>query len=101
MESRTHHVYILANFNRSLYIGFTGNLEQRICQHREGILGGHTAKYRIHNLVHFESFDSPLKAITREKDLKSWTRRKKIELIERDNPGWLDLSAGWGQSANR
>ena len=99
-EGRIYYVYILASLNRALYIGFTSDIEQRIWQHREGMFGGHTSKYKICRLVYLESFGNPRDAIAREKEMKLWTRIKKVELVERDNPEWLDLSANWGNSAH-
>lgn len=88
----TYHVYILASGrNGTLYIGITGNLAQRIWQHRNGEGSKFAAKYGIHHLVHVESFTDPNEAIAREKAMKKWRRAWKLELIEQDNPQWLDL----------
>ncbi|MFH1530955.1 MAG: GIY-YIG nuclease family protein [Pseudomonadota bacterium] len=91
----TPHVYILASWNRAVYIGVTTNLRARLEQHRCGAHGSHTARYRISRLVHIEEFGDVLDAIRREKELKGWRRHKKIALIERDNPEWKDLSMDW------
>ena len=68
-------------------------MECRIGQHREGATGGLTARYGVTRLVHFERFGDMAHAIAREKQLKAWTRDWKIQLIETDNPRWLDLYA--------
>lgn len=88
----TYHVYILASArNGTLYTGVTGHLAQRIWQHRNGE-GSHFAKrYGVTRLVHVEAFADPNDAIAREKAIKKWRRAWKLELIERDNPQWLDL----------
>lgn len=91
--SKTYYVYILASkINGTLYIGVTSNLEQRIQQHRSKTFKGFTEKYEVHNLVYYESTDSAETALSREKQLKKWNRSWKIELIEKDNPNWDDIS---------
>ena len=88
---KTYHVYILASGrNGTLYTGVTGDLPQRIWQHRNGEGSQFAAKYRVRNLVHVEAFTDPNAAIAREKAMKKWRRAWKLELIERDNPQWLD-----------
>jgi putative endonuclease len=90
MPPREYHfwVYILASRSRNLYVGVTNSIHNRIGKHRETIPGTHTARYNIHRLVYFEYFRY---AISREKELKRWTRAQKIELIEKTNPTWEDL----------
>ena len=86
------YVYILSNLNRNvLYIGVTNNLERRLYEHRSGLLEGFTKKYHVHKLVYFECFNDPKTAISREKQLKRWTRQKKNALIAQENPLWIDL----------
>jgi putative endonuclease len=85
-------VYILASRSRALYVGITSNLPRRIHQHRTGTFGSFTSRYDIHHLVHFEHTTDVRSAIEREKELKSWTRKKKLDLIEEHNPGWRDLA---------
>ncbi len=85
-------VYILASQkNGTLYIGVTGDLARRIWSHREGLVEGFTKRYDVKKLVHIERFADVALAIAREKAMKKWRRAWKIELIERDNPGWDDL----------
>ena len=90
--ARRYYVYILASHkNGTLYTGITGDLPKRIWEHREGLGGDFTRRYRVHRLVHVEIFDDPEIAIAREKAIKKWNRAWKIALIERDNPDWDDL----------
>jgi len=97
MIERTPCVYILANrYNGATYVGVTSNLIGRIVQHRDGRFDGHTKKYCIVRLVHFEVADSMEAAIAREKQLKRWRREWKRNLIEAHNPLWNDLAVGFG-----
>ena len=84
-------VYILSSRSRNLYVGMTNNLSGRTATHREQTPGTYTTRYTIHRLVYFEYFRYVRSAITREKELKHWTRAQKMELIERMNPAWDDL----------
>jgi putative endonuclease len=87
-----YYVYILASRkNGTLYTGVTNGLGRRCWQHREGVVSGFTKTYRVKRLVHFEQFASVRDAIQREKNIKHWPRRWKVELIEADNPDWFDL----------
>ena len=87
---RQYWVYILASRSRVPYTGMTNNLELRVAQHREGKVG-FTAKYRVHRLVYCESTNDVMAAIAREKQIKAWTRAKRVALIESVNPTWDDL----------
>jgi putative endonuclease len=90
---RTYFVYILASGHHgTLYVGITRDLRNRIEQHRSGFGSKFVSKYKIYRLVHVETFASPLEAIAREKQLKNWRRDWKIELIEKENLDWCDLS---------
>ncbi|MCX6713188.1 MAG: GIY-YIG nuclease family protein [Candidatus Vogelbacteria bacterium] len=85
--------YILASkLNGTLYTGVTNDVERRLTEHKNGEVDGFTKKYRIHLLVYYEVFDRIENAIEREKNLKNWKRAWKIELIEKENPLWRDLS---------
>jgi putative endonuclease len=85
-------VYILASKrNGTLYIGVTSDLVKRIWEHRENMVEGFTKRYNVHILVWYELHESMESAITREKRLKNWKRNWKLELIENNNPKWLDL----------
>ncbi|WP_460762923.1 GIY-YIG nuclease family protein [Lysobacter fragariae] len=93
--TRTYYVYLLASRSRALYSGVTSDLMRRVFEHRQHLVPGHTALYRIDRLVHFEATDDVHTAIAREKQLKGWRRDKKIALIESGNPKWVDLAAEW------
>ncbi|MGA2961041.1 MAG: GIY-YIG nuclease family protein [Candidatus Korobacteraceae bacterium] len=97
MAATTRHfyVYIAASISGTLYIGVTNNLHKRIWQHKQGAFEGFTKQYEVNRLIYFESFDDIRTAINREKQLKGWSRRKKIWLVERVNPRWEDLSRQW------
>lgn len=93
-------VYMMASQKQgTLYIGVTSNLIQRVWQHRTGAVEGFTQQYGVKMLVWYEQHESMESAIVREKAMKKWRRDWKINLIERDNPYWLDLwSAIVGES---
>jgi putative endonuclease len=97
VESKTYYAYIVASRSRTLYVGFTSNLFTRVLQHRNGTYEGFTSTYSCHCLVWYECFGHPTEAISREKQIKRWSRAKKITLIEHENPTWVDLSADWGK----
>ena len=89
-------VYILTNWNDSvLYIGVTGNLVRRLYEHQNGLVDGFTKKYNVHKLVYYEHTNDVYSAISREKQLKKWSRSKKNALVSSVNPTWLDLSLDW------
>jgi putative endonuclease len=92
IDMKQYYVYIMSNKSRTLYTGVTDNLARRVYEHQHGLVPGFTSKYKITRLVYFESTDSVLSAIAREKQIKGWLRSKKIELIESMNPNWDDLS---------
>jgi putative endonuclease len=91
---RQYYVYILASRSRRLYVGVTSNLLRRLAQHRAG-LSAFTTRYRILRLVYFESCGNAYSAITREKQIKSWRRSRRVALIESANRPWDDLSEPW------
>ena len=95
MHEGSYFTYIVASRSHTLYIGVTGDLRKRIFQHKWKEFGGFTEKYNCDRLVWFELFQEVTKAIAREKQLKGWRREKKIALIERMNPTWVDLSREW------
>jgi len=89
---RCYWVYILASrIGGTLYIGVTNDLVRRVYEHRSKIADGFTSKYDVTRLVYYESFADIENAILREKRLKRWKRRWKIDLIETGNPNWDDL----------
>jgi putative endonuclease len=92
-------VYIITNKNRStLYIGVTNDLVRRMAEHRSKETRGFSADYALSILLYHETYPDAASAIAREKQLKGWRRNKKVNLIERMNPRWMDLSAALEQS---
>jgi putative endonuclease len=89
---RYYCVYIMTNkANTVLYTGVTNDLKRRAYEHKQKLVEGFTKKYNVDKLVYFEVYEEPRAAIEREKQLKAGSRRKKIELIDRDNPKWEDM----------
>ena len=92
MWNYNYYVYILTNeYGNVMYIGVTNDLRRRISEHKGGMLEGFTKRYKVHKLVYYEHFDDIKAAIAREKELKGWSRAKKNELVETENPGWEEL----------
>jgi len=88
-----YYVYILTNWsNNVIYTGVTNNLERRLYEHKNKLMPGFTDKYNVHKLVYCESTMDVNSAIAREKQIKGWTRQRKIDLIESINPLWQDLA---------
>ena len=85
----------MTNRSGTLYIGLTNNIKKRIYQHTNKLINGFTKKYNIDRLLYFETFSDVYSAIAREKVIKGWVRKKKVELINGANPQWSDLSQGW------
>jgi putative endonuclease len=97
MRAEKHYyVYIMASLSLTLYTGVTGNLRKRASQHKAGEIDGFTKQYRINRLVYYETFKYVNNAIAREKQIKAWTRAKRLVLIKTTNPTWQDLAEGWG-----
>ena len=89
---KTYCVYIMTNKKHgTLYIGVTSDLIGRVYQHKNKLVEGFTKKYGLHKLVYYECTPDVKSAITREKQMKKWYRKWKIELIEEGNPEWNDL----------
>ena len=89
---RQYYVYIMTNrYNTTLYTGVTNNLQRRVLEHKSGKGSAFTSKYILSKLVFYEVADSPQAAITREKQIKGGSRKKKVDLIEQNNPDWIDL----------
>lgn len=89
---KNYYVYIIASErNGTLYVAITSNLIKRTWEHKNKIISGFTSKYNVCKLVYFEEFQDINLAIAREKLLKSWQRKWKIDLIERKNQDWKDL----------
>ncbi len=93
IHMKNYCVYILASKrNGTLYIGVTSNLQRRIQEHKEKQVEGFTKKYDVNKLVYFEQTTDVMSALTREKQLKKWNRAWKLNLIEKENPQWKDLT---------
>ncbi|MDD3226617.1 MAG: GIY-YIG nuclease family protein [Tissierellia bacterium] len=87
-----YYVYILTNkYNKVLYVGITNDLIRRTYEHKNNLVEGFTSKYNVHKLVYYDLTGDVMSAITREKQIKGWTRDKKIKLIESMNLEWKDL----------
>jgi putative endonuclease len=85
-------VYILASKrNGTLYAGVTSDLAKRVWEHRNDMADGFSKRYGVHQLVWYEVHENMESAIVREKEIKSWKRAWKLELIETNNPDWQDL----------
>ncbi len=98
---KTYYVYILSSRYRALYTGVTNNLQRRTYEHRSKVQDGFTKQYNITRLVYFESFSEVRAAIDREKQIKKWSRRKKLVLIGSMNPEWRDLATDWLHTEHR
>ena len=97
--AREYYVYIMTNRSGTLYTGVTNGLLARVLQHKNAPQTTFTGRYKLDRLVYFESTPDISVAIAREKQIKGWTRQKKIALIASLNPKWLDLSDGWYDTA--
>jgi len=95
MDDDLYFTYITASRSRTLYIGVTSSLQKRMLEHKRKLHEGFSTTYNCTRLVWFERFVDPSNAIAREKQLKGWSRAKKIALIVKANPTWLDLSEQW------
>jgi putative endonuclease len=93
LSMKTYWVYILANRPRggTLYVGMTNDLIRRIYEHREGVVEGFSQTYGVKMLVYYEQHATAIAAIQREKNIKHWSRKWKIDLIRSMNPDWRDL----------
>jgi putative endonuclease len=87
----------MASRSLNLYTGVTNNIYVRALQHKRGDIEGFTRRYNINRLVYYETFSYIGAAIIREKQIKSWTRAKRVALIKSTNPTWQDLAADWGK----
>jgi putative endonuclease len=96
MKEHEYFVYIMSSRSGTLYIGITNSINRRALEHKRGEIDGFASKYGFTRLVYYEGFDDVHKAIRREKQLKGWTRVKKLTLIESKNPRWEDLAEKWG-----
>ena len=91
MEEQAY-IYFMSNrYNKVLYVGITSNLIKRVWEHKKKVVDGFTKRYNLNKLVYYEIYDDIETAINREKQIKSWPRKRKIELIHSLNPHWDDL----------
>ncbi len=89
------YTYILTNkIHTVLYVGVTSNIRKRLAEHIDG-KSSFTKKYNVHKLIYYEKYHRITDAIAREKQIKSWSRQRKIDLINRLNPEWNDLAESW------
>jgi len=93
--TKKYWVYILTNKSNTLYIGITNDLGRRIHEHKNKVIKGFTKKYNINKLIYLQEFLSPYEAITAEKKIKGWSRKKKMTLIKKFNSEFRDLSASF------
>ncbi len=94
-SDRLYCVYIMSSTTRVLYAGSTSDLLRRTYQHKHGVLPGFTRRYKVTRLVYYDCTPNAAAAVARERQIKGWTREKKVRLIEAGNAGWIDLAAGW------
>ena len=94
-DQKPYYVYIMASRTRRIYTGMTNDLVRRVFEHKSSSTNGFTKKYQTTRLVYYEEIQDIQSAITREKQIKSWRRSKKIKLIESLNPDWRDISEAW------
>jgi putative endonuclease len=92
---KTGFVYIMGSASGTLYVGVTTSLEQRVWQHKHGTHEGFTKRYRVTKLLYLEEYPRIDDAIAREKQLKAWSREKKLALIRESNTRWNDLAWNW------
>lgn len=91
-KMKQYFVYMLASKrNGTLYIGVTNNLIRRVYEHKKKLVEGFTKKYNVQLLVYYETYNNIIEAIKREKAMKKWYRKWKVELIEKNNPEWKNL----------
>lgn len=96
MPSKQYYFYIMINNSDTVtYTGVTNDLNRRIYEHKNKLIKGFTDKYNIIKLVYYEIYDSVIDAIAREKQIKGGSRKKKIDLIKKENPKFRDLSLEW------
>lgn len=85
-------IYILTNRSNTLYVGITNDLQRRLYEHKNKLADGFSSKYNLNKLIYFEEYQDINEAIKREKQIKGWLRKKKIDLIKTKNPEFKDLS---------
>src|SRR3990167_4576695 len=91
MKDKNYYVYIMGNERPTLYIGVTNDLIRRVFEHKNNLFAGFTEKYGLGKLLYFETCNSVISAIEREKKIKGWNREWKLRLIRKSNPELIDL----------
>ncbi|HLD49585.1 MAG TPA: GIY-YIG nuclease family protein [bacterium] len=91
MKDKNYYVYIMGNERPTLYIGVTNDLIRRVFEHKNNLVAGFTEKYGLGKLLYFETCNSVISAIEREKKIKGWNREWKLRLIRKSNPELIDL----------
>lgn len=91
----TAYVYIMGNTTGVLYTGMTNDIERRVFEHKRKLIAGFSRKYSTTRLLFFEEFNHPVDAMRAEKQIKGWTRKKKLDLIRSINPTFNDLAMDW------
>ena len=94
-----YYVYIMSSYRGTLYTGVTNDLNRRAYEHRHKLVPGFTKKYNVSRLVYWQATESLESAKVKEKQIKGWRRSKKVELIEAENPDWMDLADSWDEGA--
>jgi putative endonuclease len=92
---KQYYVYIMSSHTRTLYVGVTNNLLRRVYEHKQKLIPGFTSRYNLTWLIYCAEGSDVREAIAREKQIKAWSRAKKVALIEEMNPEWEDLAAAW------
>lgn len=88
-----YYIYIMTNkSDKVMYVGVTNNLARRVSEHKSEMIDGFTKRYHTHKLVYFEEYTEVNDAIVREKQIKSWSREKKNQLVKMKNPDFADYS---------
>ncbi|MGH9776620.1 MAG: GIY-YIG nuclease family protein [Candidatus Acidiferrales bacterium] len=90
---KTYYVYIMSSASLVLYTGVTNDIERRVAEHKQKRVPGFSARYNVMKLVYFETFGDIRAAIAREKQIKGWSRARKIALVDSLNLAWQDLGA--------
>jgi putative endonuclease len=92
MDDKQYYVYIMTNITSTvLYTGMTNDLCRRISEHKQGLVEGFTKKYKVKNLIYYETAEDLDSALFRENQIKDYSRKRKIDLINSMNPSWADL----------
>lgn len=92
---RSYFVYVMSNTSGITYVGMTNDIHRRVREHKDGAFDGFSKRFETKNLVYLEEYEDVYDAIYREKQIKTWRKEKKRNLIKSTNPRWLDLSDGW------